>query len=140
MRRPLRLALALAALPLLAACHNGSTEPNRTVSYTGSLTKEATAASGILVMNSVGNARATLTSLAQTAADGTPVIPPTFSIAMGIGPDRNPCIPTGSFLLQPERHLSLGLDKGSYCLVFTPSGTLDAGVKLDFEMQVEVTD
>jgi hypothetical protein len=137
-----RAFLPLLALLLLATagCNNSSTEPNRTLTYGGTLTKAADRVDGTLDMKGTGNARVTLTKLSQTAADGTPVVPPTLAIGMGIGPQSDPCIPTGSFLFQPESHISLGLDRGSYCLRFGPSATLAEGVSVTFELQIEVAD
>ena len=139
MRRAFLPTIALLLLAT-AGCNNSSTEPNRTLTYGGTLTKAADRVDGTLEMHGTGNARATLLTLTQTAADGTPVVPPTISIGMGIGPQHDPCIPTGSFLFQRDAHVSLGLDKGSYCLRFGPSAALAEGVSVTFELQVEVKD
>jgi hypothetical protein len=59
---------------------------------------------------------------------------------MSIGPQSTPCAATGSFLFAPGHSLSLGLDKGTYCLHFSESGVLPTDNTLDYTMQIEVRD
>jgi hypothetical protein len=139
MRRALALFACCALLLLAAGCDGSSTEPNRTLTYSGTITKDHPV-NDVLSMGGTGNVRASLVSLTQTAADGTSVTP-TVALVMGIGASAATCVPQGTFLFSPATGaVSIGLDKGSYCLRFSESGTLAEGVSVRYEMRLEVRD
>src|SRR5262249_19131554 len=137
--RPALLLLAL-LLPLLG-CNRNPTEPNRTLTYAGTFVKGAVVEDS-LHMNGVGNARAMMLSIRETAADGTPVVPlpAGTGITMGLGPAHTPGVPTGNFLFLTDPHVSIGLEKGDYCLRFSESGVIPDASSLTYELQLEVTD
>ena len=138
-----RAFLPLLGLLLLAVagCQKSSTDPTRILDYTGTLTKAAGAVAGVLPMRSTGNALATLVSFEQTNADGT-IGAPTVGLDMGIGKVVAGCTVTGTFLFTTVNtsHVSLGLDKGDYCVLFTPTAELADGVSVTYHLQIEVRD
>jgi hypothetical protein len=141
MRRALHLT-AGALLLLALGCGKSSTEPNRTLTYTGTI-KTGTPVNGELVLNGVGNARATLIAMQQADATGAAVAS-TVGLSMGIGHPTGvaatPCSVTGAFVFVPGHAVSLGLSKGTYCLVFSEAGTLPTDNTLAYSMDIEVKD
>ena len=136
---PLAIAACCALLLVAAGCNDSSTEPDRTQTYTGTITKDHPV-QDVLTLHGVGNVRASLVSLTQLAADGT-TAPVPLGLVMGIGPSAATCVPTGNFLFGlANSFVSIGLDGGNYCLRFAESGTLPEGASLTYTIRLEIRD
>ena len=135
----MRRALFAAAVVLLAtACDNGPTEPTQTQSLAGTLARSASTTSS-LSMRDTGNLRVTGVDFAQVAADGTV----TEGGGITFGPGRtvnNECVITGAFGIVKGSVVSLGLNKGDYCLKLTEPTAVPEGASLRYEVRLEVTD
>jgi hypothetical protein len=136
---PLAIAACCALLLVAAGCESSSTEPDRTITYSGTITKDHPV-QDVLTMKGTGNVRASLVSLTQLSADGTSG-PASLGLVMGIGSPAATCVPNGNFLFAgPSTFVSIGLDKGSYCLRFVESGVLPEGVSLQYTVALEISD
>ena len=136
----MRRALIAAAVFLLAtACDSGPTEPNRTQSLTGTLERSASTIS-TLSMRHTGNLRVTAVDLVAVAADGT-TTPATGGITFGTGQgDATTCTVVGAFGLVEDSVISLGLNKGDYCLKLTEPTSVAEGSSLRYDVRLEITD
>lgn len=137
----MRRALLAAALLLVVACDSGPTEPNRTQTLTGSLARSGATVT-TLTMGNTGNLRVTGQELKQVAADGTTITAGggiAFSIGTFGGTD-NSCIPTGNFGLLQGQVISLGLNKGEYCIKLTEPTIVPEGATLTYSVRLDITD
>jgi hypothetical protein len=135
----LGVALALGAL-LFAGCNNGPTEPNRTLAFAGTLARSASKVE-TFDMKHTGNVRLTLTDLQQVAADGT-MAPPLFGLPLALG---NPaadatCAATTSFAMGKGTVVSLGLERGTYCILLTEPTLVPEGSSIAYQLRAEITD
>ena len=133
-----RVRLALAASLLVAACDNGPTEPSRTVSLAGTLARSASTTSS-LSMRQTGNLRVTGVDLTQVAADGTTSGSVGITFATG-HTKNNDCEVTGAFAIVKDTVISLGLQKGDYCIKLTEPTIVTEGSSLRYELRLEITD
>ena len=135
-------ALLLAALLFAVGCNDGPTDPSRTIPFAGTLAKGDAAKIGTLSMGHTGNVRATLLELKLAAADGT-IGPAPGGLLVGIGStgaDPAVCIADGSFLLLEGTIVSLGLERGSYCMSFQSNLTLAEGTTLTYSLKADIRD
>ena len=138
MRRAL---LALTVLLFAWGCDNGPTAPNRTQTLTGSLARSGATVT-TLNMGNTGNLRVTGQEFRQVAADGTTTTAGggiAFSIGSFGGTD-NSCIATGNFGLQQGQVISLGLNKGEYCVQLTEPTIVPEGATLSYTVRLDITD
>ncbi|HEV8240520.1 MAG TPA: hypothetical protein VGS57_14215 [Thermoanaerobaculia bacterium] len=136
MRRAL---LALSLLLFAWGCDNGPTDPTRTQSLTGTLARSGFTIT-TLSMHSAGNLRVTAVDLATVAADGTTSAANggiTFTTGTG---NTTTCTAAGNFGLIKGSVLSLGLNKGDYCLKLTEPTLIAEGSSLRYDIQLEITD
>ena len=133
-----RVLLALAVSLLVAACDDGPTEPSRTVSLAGTLARSASTTSS-LSMRQTGNLRVTGVDLVQVAADGTTGGTGGITFATG-RPKDNDCEVTGAFAIVKDSVISLGLQKGDYCIKLTEPTIVPEGASLRYELRLEITD
>ncbi len=137
----MRRALLAATLLLAMGCDSGPTEPNRTQTLTGSLARSAATVT-TLNMGNTGNLRVTGQEFKQIAADGTTITAGggiAFSIGAFGGTD-NSCIATGNFGLLQGQVISLGLDKGEYCVKLTEPTIVPEGSTLSYSVRLDITD
>jgi len=136
MRRAL---LAVAVLLLATACDEGPTEPSRTESLAGTLARSASTTSS-LTMHGTGNLRVTGIDFVQLAADGT-TTPGAGGITFATGhTNNNECVVTGAFAVIKDSVISLGLQKGDYCIKLTEPTVVAEGNSLRYELRLEITD
>jgi len=136
MRRAL---LALTVLLFAWACDNGPTEPNRTQTLTGTLARSGFTIS-TLSMQHTGNLRVSVVDLAAVAADGTTTAANGgISFTTGTG-DATTCTAAGNFGLLKGSVISLGLNRGDYCLKLTEPTAVAEGSSLRYDIQLEITD
>jgi hypothetical protein len=136
----MRRALLAAALLLAMGCDSGPTEPNRTQTLTGSLARSA-ATESALTMRHTGNLRVLGEDFKQVAADGTETTTGaglTFSIGT-FGTDAA-CVASGNFGLLKGSVLSLGLNRGDYCVKLTEPTLVAEGATLEYTVRLEITD
>lgn len=140
MRRARLLSLPVALVAVVAfGCNKGSTDPSQVVPLVGSLAKSASTVSTV-TLRSTGNLRVTAVDLQQILADGTPANV-TGGIILNVGEgNETSCVAAGSFSFVKGTVLSLGLQKGSYCLKLTEPGLVADDSTLHYEMSVEITD
>ena len=138
MRRAPFVAVLAALLLVVAGCGKSNTEPNRTLIFNGTIATNEPVLE-VLTMNDTGNVRFTVLSLQQKDATGANVTN-TVALAMGVGKNAAVCVPAGNFVFGQGTNISLGLDKGDYCMRFFESGALPTGNTLTYSMQAEVTD
>ena len=137
----MRRALLAAALLLAVGCDSGPTEPNRTQTLSGSLARSAATVS-TLTMNNTGNLRVTGQEFKQVAADGTTTVAGAgiaFSIG-ALGTDATTCVATGNFGLLQGEVISLGLNKGEYCIKLTEPTLVPEGAALSYSIRLDITD
>lgn len=140
MRRAL-LALSLLASATVFAlgCDNGPTEPTRTQSLTGTLARSGFTIT-TLSMEHTGNLRVTVNDLTAVAADGTTGgVQGGITFTTGTG-DATTCTAAGNFGLVRGSVISLGLNKGNYCLKLTEPTAVAEGSSLRYDIQLEITD
>jgi len=136
MRRAL---LALTVLLFAWGCDNGPTEPNRTQTLTGTLARSGFTIT-TLSMQHTGNLRVTVNDLATVAADGTTTAANGgISFTTGSG-DATTCTAAGNFGLLKGSVISLGLNRGDYCLKLTEPTAVAEGSSLRYDIQLEITD
>ena len=136
MRRAL---LALTVLLFAWGCDNGPTAPNRTQTLTGTLARSGFAIT-TLSMQHTGNLRVTVVDLAAVAADGTTTAANggiTFTTGTGAA---TTCTAAGNFGLLKGSVISLGLNRGDYCLRLTEPTAVAEGSSLRYDIQLEITD
>ena len=136
-----RSLLAAALLLFTVGCNEGPTEPSRTIPFTGALVKDNPAKLGTLSMQHTGNVRVTLVELKLTAADGT-VGPAPGGLFIGVGSGSSPlsCIADGSFVLAEGGLVSLGLEKGDYCLSFQGGLEIAEGTTITYSVTADIRD
>ena len=137
----MRRALLAATLLLAIGCDSGPTEPNRTQTLTGSLARSGATVT-TLNMGNTGNLRVTGQEFRQVAADGTTTTAGggiAFSIGSFGGTD-NSCIATGNFGLVQGQVISLGLNKGEYCVKLTEPTIVPEGSTLTYSVRLDITD
>jgi hypothetical protein len=135
----MRRALPLLAVLLLAlGCNNGPTDPNRVLTLTGTVEKDKPVVETVAMRNK-GNMRMSLVRADLTAADGTVTQNAGLVVQIGTGTSTS-CTPTGFFPLVQGSVVSLGLEKGSYCLRMSESAVLAEGAKLTYDLGLEITD
>jgi hypothetical protein len=125
---------------LLAACNNNTTEPDRTLLFSGNLARSGTKIDSVEFRHT-GNLRLTVLDLQQVAADGT-MSAPLFRVPIGLG---NPatggtCTITSSYGVIKDEIVSVGLEKGTYCLQITEPTLVPEGASLNYQYRVEITD
>jgi hypothetical protein len=135
----MRRALFAALLLLAVGCNEGPTDPDRTETLSGTLARTASATS-LVTMGNTGNLRVTAVNLEQVAADSTATAA-NGGIVFGIGTgDTTTCSLTGSFSLIETSLISLGLQKGAYCVKLTEPTAVPEGSSLRYEVRLEITD
>lgn len=136
----MRRALLAAALLLAVGCDSGPTEPNRTLTLAGSLARSAATVT-LFEMRNTGNLRVHGQEFDQVAADGTVANAAggvTFSIGtLGTG---DSCIASGNFGLVEGSVLSVGLNKGDYCIKLTEPTLVPEGSTLSYSIRLDITD
>jgi len=141
MKTTIRIVLAFVVCGLLVVgCDSGPTEPNRTQTLTGSLARSGATVT-TLTMNNTGNLRVTGQDLKQVAADGTTITAGggiAFSIG-ALGADAT-CVATGNFGLLQGQVISLGLNKGEYCIQLTEPTIVPEGSTLTYSVRLDITD
>ena len=134
-----RAFLALTVLLFAWGCDNGPTEPNRTQTLTGTLARSGFTIS-TLSMQHTGNLRVSVVDLAAVAADGTTTAANGgISFTTGTG-DATTCTAAGNFGLLKGSVISLGLNRGDYCLKLTEPTAVAEGSSLRYDIQLEITD
>lgn len=128
----------LLALLFVAGCNTGPTDPDRTIALMGTIEKDKPVVEAV-VMRNTGNMRITLVKSDFTAADGTVTAGPRVLVQLGTG-NATTCTATGVFGFDPGSVVSLGLEKGGYCLRMSEVGTLAEGAKITYDLSVEITD
>ena len=136
----MRRFLFAVGLLLAVGCDSGPTEPNRTQTLTGSLARAAATVT-TLTMNNTGNLRVTGQEFKQVAADGTTTTAG-GGIAFSIGASGTDatCIATGNFGLLQGQVISLGLNKGDYCVKLTEPTLVPEGATLSYTIRLDITD
>ena len=136
----MRRALLAVALLLAVGCDSGPTEPNRTQTLSGSLARSAATVS-TLTMNNTGNLRVTGQEFRHVAADGTTTpAPGGIGFSIGVSGTDGACVATGNFGLLQGQVISLGLNKGEYCIKLTEPTLVAEGATLSYSVRLDITD
>ena len=135
----MRRALLAALLVLAVGCESGPTEPSRIETLTGTLPRAGSTVATVS-MNDTGNLRIIGTEMKVVAADGTETIATSgITVTMGSGSSTD-CIASGTFALVEGGVLSLGLNKGDYCMRLTEPTRVPEGASLRYALSLEIRD
>jgi hypothetical protein len=139
MRRARLLALTALVTAALSGCNSSPSEPSQIIPLTGTLTKAGTIVTTVSLKDT-GNMRIRAIELQPLAADGTPV-GGSSGIIINVGDgNENVCVAAGGFSFVQGSVISLGLQKGSYCLKLTEPGLVADDGSLRYNISLEITE
>jgi hypothetical protein len=140
-----RLAAPLLLLALLATtgCEDSSTEPDRTLTFSGSFDRAgaANAQDHPFSVDTTSNVRIRLTASSLNIPDSAPT---NAGLIIGLGrPGATVCLPSSTILYAVGDVASHGLRAGAYCLSIRTPATIPetpAGGTATYTVAVEITD
>lgn len=141
MRRALRaLPLLLPLLLLLAAagCDDTPTDPDRTLSFSGSIVK-AQAREHSLPLGSSANVRVRLRSALLTLPETTAPVPTAVLVTLGRA-TATACEGRTSSGMVAGSVISFGLEAGNYCLTVGDTGSIPENGSVEYSLDVEITE
>ena len=136
------VALLLCAAAFAAGCSDDDpTGPDRTQLLTGVVAFEQ-AVQHDFVMNDLGNVRLRLADLRPILVDVTGIDLSLLGLTMGIGNPQadGTCSVLAFHGLLEGTTLSLGLDRGTYCLQLADNGRLPEDGRLAYTLELEITE
>ena len=135
----MRRALLAALLVLMVGCDSSPTEPSRVETLSGTLPRAGSTVATVS-MNDTGNLRIIGNEMKVVAADGTETRATSgMTVTMGNG-SATECIASGTFGLVEGGVLSLGLNKGDYCIRLTEPTQVPEGASLRYALSLEIRD
>jgi hypothetical protein len=139
MRRARALALTAFLAAVAGSCNSSPSEPSQVIPLTGTLAKSG-ATVATVSLKDTGNMRIRAIELQPLAADGTPTgSAGGLIINVGDG-NENVCVAAGGFSFVQGSVISLGLQKGSYCLKLTEPGLVAEDGSLRYNISLEISD
>jgi hypothetical protein len=138
MRRARLLALSV-LLAFAASCNSSPSEPSQVIPLTGTLTKAGTLVTTVSLKDT-GNMRIRAIELQPLAADGT-AVGGSGGLIINVGDgNESVCVAAGGFSFVQGTVISLGLQKGSYCLKLTEPGLVADDGSLRYSVSLEITE
>jgi hypothetical protein len=134
------LPLLLAALLTLAGCDDSPTDPDQTLTLTGSLTR-GTKIDHPLPMPHGGNVTIRLEDVTPQILDVTNFNPNNLVLLVGLGrPTVLGCNPQSTTAMVEQTVSSYGLRAGDYCISVFDGGSLPEDSLVTYTILTEITD